>query len=249
MSTAMSTQPPGDRRWTLTGSPWLYMLLVIPVVTSVRARARLHLPLTMIAIGLWCAAGDRTAWASIANVHRRLAEVVLGEPVPTPYSRWPKAGSSTGLRTWAGDPARWKDLVWMFVAITLGWVMAFIAAASVPVRRLVPLLPRALGDHAQRRLRPAVRALHDRHPGRDLHQLDLRRGLLRCSGGSSPRRWCEAHAWMDRAMLSDRTQAARGAGQVLSESRADTVDLSAAELRRIERDLHDGAQAGWSLSG
>ncbi len=30
---------------------------------------------------------------------------------------------------------------------------------------------------------------------------------------------------------------------VLSESRADVVDVSAAEIRRIERDLHDGAQA------
>ena len=31
--------------------------------------------------------------------------------------------------------------------------------------------------------------------------------------------------------------------QVLTETRADTVETSAAELRRIERDLHDGAQA------
>ncbi|MET1071060.1 MAG: histidine kinase [Umezawaea sp.] len=31
--------------------------------------------------------------------------------------------------------------------------------------------------------------------------------------------------------------------QELAESRADTVDAQAAELRRIERDLHDGAQA------
>ena len=31
--------------------------------------------------------------------------------------------------------------------------------------------------------------------------------------------------------------------QVLTETRADSVDRSAAELRRIERDLHDGAQA------
>ncbi len=31
--------------------------------------------------------------------------------------------------------------------------------------------------------------------------------------------------------------------QVLTETRAESVDHSAAELRRIERDLHDGAQA------
>ena len=33
------------------------------------------------------------------------------------------------------------------------------------------------------------------------------------------------------------------AGRQLTETRADAVDAQAAELRRIERDLHDGAQA------
>jgi signal transduction histidine kinase len=47
-------------------------------------------------------------------------------------------------------------------------------------------------------------------------------------------RWCiGAH---DTQALEERIQA-------LTESRAETVDTQAAELRRIERDLHDGAQA------
>jgi signal transduction histidine kinase len=47
-----------------------------------------------------------------------------------------------------------------------------------------------------------------------------------------------------RAMLrpTDRTRSAQRIQQ-LTESRALTVDTNAAELRRIERDLHDGAQA------
>jgi signal transduction histidine kinase len=52
------------------------------------------------------------------------------------------------------------------------------------------------------------------------------------------------HLWWDRAMLGP-TAAAVLAGRVarLHTSRAVTVDAAAAELRRIERDLHDGAQA------
>jgi signal transduction histidine kinase len=50
--------------------------------------------------------------------------------------------------------------------------------------------------------------------------------------------------WWDRLLL-DPTRSARLARRVeqLTASRADAVDAQAAELRRIERDLHDGAQA------
>jgi signal transduction histidine kinase len=52
------------------------------------------------------------------------------------------------------------------------------------------------------------------------------------------------YARLTRWMLAP-TEKARLAGRItqLTESRADTVDTQAAELRRIERDLHDGAQA------
>lgn len=52
------------------------------------------------------------------------------------------------------------------------------------------------------------------------------------------------HAYLDCALLaeSEKSRLAKRVQQ-LTESRADTVDTQAAELRRIERDLHDGAQA------
>jgi signal transduction histidine kinase len=53
-----------------------------------------------------------------------------------------------------------------------------------------------------------------------------------------------ADAHITRALLApnEKTLLARRV-QELTDSRAETVDTSAAELRRIERDLHDGAQA------
>lgn len=52
------------------------------------------------------------------------------------------------------------------------------------------------------------------------------------------------HAALSRALLSvsEKSRLALRVEQ-LTESRAETVDTQAAELRRIERDLHDGAQA------
>lgn len=51
-------------------------------------------------------------------------------------------------------------------------------------------------------------------------------------------------AWLGSLLLTQ-TETSRLAARVeeLAKSRAETVDSSAAELRRIERDLHDGAQA------
>ncbi len=53
-----------------------------------------------------------------------------------------------------------------------------------------------------------------------------------------------ARARMDLAFLAySRTERLEQRVQQLTETRADLVDHSAAELRRLERDLHDGAQA------
>ena len=53
-----------------------------------------------------------------------------------------------------------------------------------------------------------------------------------------------AKARVDRSLLApSRTEHLERRVQTLSETRAESVDFSAAELRRVERDLHDGAQA------
>ena len=53
-----------------------------------------------------------------------------------------------------------------------------------------------------------------------------------------------ARCSLDRMFLTyGHTEKLEQRVQVLTETRAETIDHSAAELRRIERDLHDGAQA------
>jgi signal transduction histidine kinase len=60
-------------------------------------------------------------------------------------------------------------------------------------------------------------------------------------------------ARLDRALLgpteSERVRLLRERVDTLAETRSEAVDIQAAELRRIERDLHDGAQARLVSSG
>jgi signal transduction histidine kinase len=56
-------------------------------------------------------------------------------------------------------------------------------------------------------------------------------------------RLLRAHFTLTRALLSPGPAELAERVRVLTETRRDAVDTSAAELRRIERDLHDGAQA------
>ena len=93
--------------------------------------------------------------------------------------------------------------------------------------------PRLAAGRVHRR----VRGLADRRaapdPDRDRGALVVRRRPAH-----------EARSVIDRGFLSyGQTEVLEQRVQVLTETRAEAVDHSAAELRRIERDLHDGAQA------
>jgi signal transduction histidine kinase len=52
-----------------------------------------------------------------------------------------------------------------------------------------------------------------------------------------------AHAWVRHTLLNRREQALTDRVEVLTRTRRGALDVQAAELQRIERDLHDGAQA------
>jgi signal transduction histidine kinase len=117
-----------------------------------------------------------------------------------------------------------------------------------------PYLPRATGN-LMRRLQ---RQLTDPAVWRDLVWLGVNgtAGVVLCTLAIAeaifdllfwwlpPGVLVRVHAHIACALLApnDRTALAQRVQQ-LTDSRAQTVDTSAAELRRIERDLHDGAQA------
>jgi signal transduction histidine kinase len=171
-----------------------------------------------------------------ADLQRRWAREWSGVTIATPYrSRSTKPTNrlfrAFRRRGWVlGDPATWRDLLWTLV--------------NVPVRVVLGLLPAflvgvgtwTLSDDAMW-LTGAVR----RAPHGFLVQVFLL-SMLPIGVIAGP--WLlKAHAAAASALLAPtRKESAARVGQ-LTESRWEAVDASAAELRRIERDLHDGAQA------
>jgi signal transduction histidine kinase len=164
----------------------------------------------------------------LARAERHRVRLVTGAPVAEAYR--PRRGSLLAqVRTLLTDAATWRDLAWLFVQIVAGALgLAFLAALVVgPV--FVAAVP--------------IQFLAGAGDGKVLALLPL--GLVLAAAG-----WwgCPAVA-RGSAALSSRLLAPgenarlRAQMEQLAESRAETVDARAAELRRIERDLHDGAQA------
>lgn len=239
-STALQVRRPLGRL-ALTGVAWLYMLLAIPVIVLFGLEVT-FIPLTIITIGLLVLQAVVPMVAGVAGLHRRLAAAVLGEPVPTPYRTYSGGGWLVNLNGWIRDPARWRDLLWMFVTMTLGWAMAIVAAAFILYIAWFLFFPIlwAITPHG----------IFDMHLG--IVTIDTQAETFISWGFAAVAfvLWwfltpalVRAHARIDRELLSNRSQRLEERVKLLSESRADSVDFSAAELRRIERDLHDGAQA------
>jgi signal transduction histidine kinase len=177
-----------------------------------------------------------------AGLHRRLGRW-SGVPIATPYRPLPEGAQ---LGTWrrfrwvVSDPATWRDLAWLIPgAVTggvclLGFVVPVYGLEGVFLVPLVLYLTLGYGYGLFWPMDNIVEAL-----------LSVPQGWLFLIGGLAIARWL---VWLHLRFASfflAPTRAAELALRVrqLTVTRADTVDAQAAELRRIERDLHDGAQA------
>jgi signal transduction histidine kinase len=185
---------------------------------------------------------------SVANLHRRLAGEWFDVQIPVPYRRRPArerrgpAGAFQRCRRLLTDPATWRDLLWLLMQAPIGLVLGLVPAALVVYGvagvLLVPLLVWSLTDSSGYGFVWPVD-----HPLEGA--LALPQGalflLLALTAGPRMLRW---DALFARWLLAP-TRTARLTQRVhdLTESRSDTVDAQATELRRIERDLHDGTQA------
>ncbi len=179
----------------------------------------------------------------LTGLSRRLAGSWCGRDVAAPYRPRPdgkSAGAGGQLRQWLTwlltDPATWRDLLWLPVSLIGAAVLAFAPAAVVLYGLVFAVLP-ALGLPVWNI--PYVGILTAKGPGAAFLGV-----LLVIAGLWLAPRLLPAYGVLTRAVLGP-TGRAELSGQVehLALSRSATIDAGAAELRRIERDLHDGAQA------
>ncbi len=197
----------------------------------------------------------------LAGVTRTLAAHWCGVPIQTPYrplpapAAQPAAGQQAGRggpgaragagrqltrRAWwlASDPATWRDLLWHVTNAAVGWVLAAVPAALLAGGLTVATLGLGLltfghTGHAARSLAIVVVSLAAAAAG-----LWSAPGML-AGYGRLARSLLGPTASTELLLRVDH----------LAQTRSESLDTGAAEMRRIERDLHDGAQARLVATG
>jgi signal transduction histidine kinase len=168
----------------------------------------------------------------LAKLTRRLSDEWLGLPILESYL--PRPGqdverlSAERLRWMVSDPATWRDLLWMAANASFGWILAMVPAILASAG-LIGCVGYAIVGVSRPLEQVSLAVLGVALTGLALWSAPL---LLRVYGG------------LARVILGPR-QDPELAQRVrhLAQTRAETIDANAAEIRRIERDLHDGAQA------
>jgi signal transduction histidine kinase len=199
------------------------------------------LGLAVTVVGLLSALVFFWAFRLFARMERHRAALVLGEPIPERYRRGEADASwFARLRASAADPATWKDFAWTGICGVLGFALSTAAISlwtsilylvTLPIWYWAPNPPQSLGPLDFDTL---PRALAAAGVGVVLIPVCglLVRGLTRIE-----------LAAMVPLLRPPRGEELAERVDVLTTTRAGAVDAQAAELARIERDLHDGAQA------
>lgn len=251
----MSTSAPGltidrsqslsdgfGRRLSLSGLALVYVLLAVPALFLLVVMT-VSLSVSVIGIGALLLLVWVPLNRQLANLHRELSGHILGVEIERPYKRNEPTGSAFALlKSWATDSARWRDYAWTWMSVTIGWTLSWIAFGLALGTLWYLVFPFVYS------VTPA-------------HTFDINYGIFTIdSQAKSFLEWIwlvvalviwwklmpvlvRWRAQLDRAMLAPSREQLERRVAVVSQSRTDTIDHSAAELRRIERDLHDGAQA------
>jgi signal transduction histidine kinase len=213
---------------------------ILLLAVSVVALALAPVPFLGLALTPW----TMTLVRMRADLERRRASrtgILVARPYQPPPER-ALAGGWQRFRWIVTDPATWRDLAWLLPGAIVGFTLGMVAVA-VPLYGLYGLTLTPLwiwfgtgwyGYGAVWSVDTAGEAM-----------LCLPQGAVILAAGL----WIapllrRVDALFARLLLAPTTTAElRLRVTQLTITRADTVDAQAAELRRIERDLHDGVQA------
>ncbi|MFI8169035.1 sensor histidine kinase [Streptomyces sp. NPDC085931] len=216
-------------------------LISLPGAVLCFSLTALSIGLIPIGIGLVTTPYVLTGVRTFANWRRVLAAEWGGVRIPPAYRPLPR-DANPWARTFGmlRDPATWRDLRWLPVDMTAGFTTALLAAALLiwPLEGFALALGlwRVFPDGYWYGFVPVT------GQASALGAAALALVILFFAHFFTPR-LMQAHFRLTRAMLGGDQEQLAERVRVLTETRRDAVDASAAELRRIERDLHDGAQA------
>ncbi|MFG2039564.1 sensor histidine kinase [Dactylosporangium sp. NPDC048998] len=200
---------------------------------------------TLAGVGLVLAPLVQLLVRAYANLRRRLAREWCGAEIPEPYLPRPDGAWIGTPKRWmwlVRDPATWRDLLWLLGGVPVGVVLGVTALVSLLYGLqgiiLIPvIIDAATGWYGYGVIWPLDDAAD--------YLLVPPQGVLITVGALYAAPWLLwALSRYDFSLLGP-TRGTTLALRVdrLTETRTQVVDAQAAELRRIERDLHDGAQA------
>jgi signal transduction histidine kinase len=227
-----------DTGYLLLGAAtaWIAFSVLLLTVIGGGLLALTILGLPVLLLCFWLVRGT-------AGLDRRRAALVLGEPIEARYRQPPDTSITRRLWTVVKDPQSWKDVVWLAVGSVLGFAHGIVAGViwAAGITQLTTLVWWW------------IPAKHDRSDGPGLFDVDTwELALLASVSGLAI---CLAAPWVVRVLAFIDLWIARkllGPGKSakleervteLAETRAGALSGQSAELQRIERDLHDGAQA------
>ncbi|WP_329339919.1 sensor domain-containing protein [Streptomyces sp. NBC_00663] len=242
----IETQNSSGRTWARTSGLAAVRGFGLALVTLPGAILYFTLSLvsiSLIPVGLGIVTTPRVLAGVRAFADRRrvLAAEWCGVRIPSAYRPIP-ANANPWERTFGmlRDPATWRDLRWLPVDMTAGYLTALLPAVLLlyPVEGLALAagLWRVFPDGYWYAFVPVTGQASAFGAGALALVFLLLFRLL-------PEPLLRAHFRLTGALLTPSQAQLAERVRVLTETRQDAVDTSAAELRRIERDLHDGAQA------
>jgi signal transduction histidine kinase len=196
--------------------------------------------LAITLIGIPILIGTVYAWGGFAEAERRVIGVLTGVSIPNPYRPTPEDASWwVRLRTRLSDPATWKDLVFLLLQFPFGLVALIVTATvlSVGIHGLfLPLWYWTVPDGLHYGLF-RVDQLWEALLFVPFGTVVLALGIPALSAlGRLYTSYAEVLLGSndDPAVTAQMTD--------LRDARSRIIEAADAERRRIERDLHDGAQ-------
>jgi signal transduction histidine kinase len=182
------------------------------------------------------------AWGWLAELERTAIGALTGNVIASPYRPLPEGGWWERLRARLADPATWKDLTFLFLQFPFG-LLSFIVATtvlSVGIGNLaLPLWYWAIPDAADWALFGLIEvdSLPEAFAVAPLGALAIWVGVPAL--GALGRFY---GAYAELLLGSNEDPALTAQVSDLRDARSRIIEAADAERRRIERDLHDGAQ-------
>ncbi|WP_411096324.1 sensor histidine kinase [Streptomyces sp. 020-2-3H-GM] len=233
---------------TAAGRGLFLSVVGLAVSTALFVFAVVSISFILLGIGVFTTPVVLEAVRKHANQRRLWAATWSSVRIPVPYRPFPKelrpgvTGQVERTTLMLKDPATWRDLLWLLVDMTAGSVLAVVAAGLMlyPVESVVLAagLWRVFQDEPYWYMFVPVDSQLTGLAALALGIVLFHVGL-RATGAV-----LRAHFLLARTVLAPaRDEELARRVERLTETRHEAVDTAASELRRIERDLHDGAQA------